>query len=92
MLAEIAPRLARAQAAWIAWDLDRDRRRRHLIGERARLESLVAHRDLQLIRSGGRRGASRDAGYMADRARKLRQAEKALGRIRARLAALEAER
>lgn len=91
-LAEMAPRLAAARDAWIRWDLERDSRRRALVAQRLRLERLVAHRELQLIRSGARNVAVRDARYMQKRVAKLRAAESALAAVRAGLRALERER
>lgn len=91
-LADIAPRLAAARDAWVAADLERDRRRRDLIATRLRLERLVGHRELQLIRSGARRVAVRDQRYMQKRVAKLKAARGALATVNAELRVLERER
>jgi uncharacterized protein YceH (UPF0502 family) len=91
-LADIAPRLARARDQWIAIDLDRNRRRLDLIDRRMRLEWLVGHRDLQLVRSCSRRAAVRDQRYMQKRQAKLDAARAGLAQVEADLRALAAER
>lgn len=98
-LAELAPRLARARDAWLAWDRERDQRRRWLQSERLRLERLVAHRELQEMRAVAACGkarstsAQRSAGiYLVRRQRKLEEAEKALARIAVKLVLLERAR
>jgi hypothetical protein len=90
VLADIAPRLAAARDAWLVLERRRDVVVRTEIGNVQRLEGLVAHRDLQLIRAGA---ARRSGSYLAERRRKLDQAEQALSRARRRLdRALEAGR
>lgn len=88
-LADIAPRLAAARDAWLAAARARDLERRGLVDDRLRLERLVAHRDLQLIRAAHQRGARCDRKYMAERLAKLKEAESALERVYKRLAELD---
>lgn len=57
-----------------------------------RLERLVAHRDLQLVRSCSRRAAVRDQRYMQKRDAKLQAATAALNQVHRDLAALARER
>lgn len=76
-LALIAPRLTRAarQAAELAaW-------RREQQSALHRVERLIAHRELQLSRAGH----SRSGRYIAERTRKLREAEAIRDRITARI-------
>jgi hypothetical protein len=88
-LAQIAPRLAAALVAWRASEMAWDAERRRLIAARCDLERLVAHRDLQLIRSESRRRAKADTRYMAWRGRKLARAQADLDLVVERLAVLE---
>jgi hypothetical protein len=85
----VAPRLERAH---------RERRRELAelsVGRRRQrsrvldLERLVAHRELQVVRSGARRSAARDGRYMRDRRRKLDDARGQLARAEARLREME---
>lgn len=84
-----APRLAAARDLYIRNELAWDRERRRLIDVRADNEWSVAHRDLQLVRSGCRRAAARDAKYMGSRAEKLREASERLARTNSDLETLE---
>lgn len=83
--ADIAPRLARAHAAYVVALRREDTERLELLGEVVRAEALVAHRDLQLARAGSTRRAARNAVYMAERHLKLKDAEAWLARLRSRL-------
>ena len=84
-LHDIAPRLARARDLLVAV-LRRERAERlGWLKRELKLESLVAHRELQLVRALN----TGDGRYIKTRRRKLVQAQKALAKIRdqARLAA-----
>lgn len=74
---DFAPRLARARD-------ERARRLRELTADRLRLERLVAHRELQLVRAG--RGGRRS--YLAERQKKLEDARLWLERCKRAQAAL----
>lgn len=87
-LHERAPRLAAARDLYVINELAWDRERRRLIDVRADNEWSVAHRDLQLVRSGCRRAAARDVEYMGSRAEKLREASERLARTERDLKAL----
>lgn len=78
-LADIAPRLALARDQYLAERAEIARRERARATARLRLERLIAHRELQLIRAGAR-GSRR---YLEVRQRKLDSARRALGRLEA---------
>ena len=85
-LADVAPRLARARDEWVA-EWFRASRERRLMRERLlAAEWAVAHRELHLARS-----LTRPAGYVAERRRKLRDAERRLARLREQARALGIE-
>jgi hypothetical protein len=85
-LTDIAPRLARARDAYLIALRQEDTERLRLICLISDIERLVAHRDLQLIRSESRGRARRNAKYMAYRQRKLANAEARLIELRDQLA------
>lgn len=88
-LADIAPHLARARNTYLLLlDVEHHARMR-LIGEISDIERLVAHRDLQLLRSESRTRARTNVKYMDYRQRKLQRAEARLQELRDRLAHLE---
>lgn len=81
ILADVAPRLARARDGWLAEQRARDLRRYHLTCDRLRLERLVAHRDLQLQRAQARGSGS----YIKARRHKLEDAQRLLDNVTRRL-------
>lgn len=83
-LATLAPFMAAAYRA----ELRLRPLRRKKQAEIHRLEKLLAHRDLQLIRSGNLRGGRAKSAYLAERQAKLRSTEKRLERARASLEGL----
>lgn len=85
-LADIAPRLALARDQFLAERARIDRERRHLADERLRLERLVAHRELEFLRAGAYRSGHRQ--HVKERAEKLKDAQRWLGQIQDRQAAL----
>lgn len=88
-LSDMAPRLAAACLAFRDSERACDTERRRLISQRSDLERLVAHRDLQVIRSESRGRARRNAKYMAWRQRKLDRATVAFDHVASALALLE---
>lgn len=76
-LADVAPRLARARDQHEARIAAERKRQRKLAHERLRLERLIAHRELQLLRAG----TTRSQWYVDVRARKLASAQRALARL-----------
>jgi septal ring factor EnvC (AmiA/AmiB activator) len=89
-LAVIAPRLARAHAAVLAEERDRDFRLRIARRDVLRLERLVEHRELQYLRSVAP-GRTRRGSYLDRRQTKLADARAALERARQRLNHLKKE-
>lgn len=73
-LHSVAPRLARARDQFIAEREAAARAERRHRAAQLRLERLVAHRELQLLRAGARGGRA----YIAHRARKLAAAKRGL--------------
>lgn len=88
-LTDIAPRLGSARDRFVASELAWDTERRRLIAARCELQRLVAHRDLQVIRSESRRCARTNSKYMSWRQSKLDRARVSLARVEDALAALE---
>lgn len=98
-LQDLCPRLAYARDQWVAFS---NARHETIAMEREnvwRLEALVAHRELQEVRAmaacarATTQGARRSAGaYLADRQRKLKDAQAALARAVRRLTALREQR
>lgn len=86
----LAPRLAAARDSFVASEVAWTHERCRLIGARADLERLVAHRELQVIRSESRRAARSNSKYMTWRQVKLDRARASLQRVVDALAVLEA--
>lgn len=82
-LREHCPRLADAHQGRLAEQIEDWRRRNELLNRRHRLERLVAHRELQQVRSF----TTRDSQYIKRRTDKLRRAEKELAEVEALLKA-----
>lgn len=93
----MCPRLARARDQWVAFENARVEAVGYARADIFRLERLVAHRDLQVMRAVAACGrakstrARRSAGqYLVDRQDKLSDAQKALVRAQKRLSRLQA--
>lgn len=76
-LATRRPRLALARDQHNAWHAEREQRLHKLTSTRHRLERLVAHRELQLLRAG----AKNKRPYVAKRAAKLADAQASLAAV-----------
>lgn len=98
MLRDFAPRLALARDQWIAYENARVEALRFAQDDVLRLERLVAHRDLQVIRAlarcarPGARPARSTGVYLVERQRKLAEAQAALRRAVRRARDLERAR
>lgn len=76
-LHELAPRLARARDAWVAWEAQRRAWTIWHTHQVLKLERLVAHRDLQLCRAL----ATGKGGYIDRRRQLLEKAQRDLDRF-----------
>lgn len=89
-LAQIAPRLALARDQFLAFERQRELTHLRLLDELLDAERILAHRDLQLVRSGAKnhwRGGHRaERRYLEERAAKLLAAEQRVARIRRQIA------
>lgn len=87
-LQDNCPRLALAVAQYNMVVREREARRQRKIAQVHRLEGLVAHRDLQLVRASatGRLGRRGQAKYIHERSVKLTASQRALAHVRTDLA------
>lgn len=84
----IAPRLAKARDQFLALQRQENEHRIWLINERHRLQKLIAHRELQVLRAG----ATGDRRYIKRRQDKLDHARAELQRLEQRERARDPER